>query len=110
MGPLILFFPFLLLFTPLSLTPQESATSGWQSELVSIDQQLAELQEMQEQLRSSITRKSNNAMRWQFQNENYQDARRTWDQVAREKEQLAAVQKKIDELEARKQEILQEHS
>jgi len=121
-GRLALFFTFFSFFLgPIFLRAQESEVydnlppttsttpTDWRSELESIDRQLPELRDMQEQLRSSIAKKSNNAMRWQFQNENYLDARRAWDQVAREKEQMAAVQKKIDELETRQQELLREH-
>lgn len=81
-----------------------------QQELQTIDQKIFELREAQERARSLAERKANNAIRWQFQNENYMDARRAWDEVAALKTQIQEMQVEVDKLEARKQEILREHA
>jgi len=89
---------FLTLFT--SLSPQE--------EIAQIDKQIESLQDLQDSLRSSAQRNANNAMRWQFQKENYMDARRAWDQVASDKQKIQELQDQIDDLEVRKRKLQEE--
>jgi len=74
-----------------------------------MDQQIAELQDLQDKYRSSAQRNTNNAMRWQFQNQNYLDARRAWDKVAQDKQKIQEIQDQIDDLENRKKQLLKEH-
>jgi len=81
----------------------------WQDEVKQIDQQIENLQDLQGKLRSDAKKKANKAMRWQFQNENYSDARRAWDQVAAAKQKVQELQDQIDDLESKKQKILKEH-
>jgi len=80
-----------------------------QEEVREIEQQIADLEDLQEKYRSKASRDANNAMRWQFQNENYMDARRAWDQVAEDKQKIQEIQDQIDDLEARKKKIQKEH-
>jgi len=85
------------------------AVGSPQEEVKQIDQQIENLQNLQDKLRSDAKRNTNKAMRWQFQNENYSDARRAWDQVAAAKQKIQELQDQIDDLEAKKQKILKEH-
>lgn len=73
-----------------------------------IDAQIAELNDLQERYRFGIEKNINNAMRWQFQNENYMDARRAWDKIAQDKKKIKEIQEQIDDLEDRKAKILEE--
>ena len=86
------------------------ATPAWKQEVQQIDEQIQELKDVQDRLRLSAEKKANDAMRWQFQNENYMDARRAWDQLALQKKQIEELQSQIDLLEARKEEILRKHA
>lgn len=79
-----------------------------QEEIAQIDKQIVSLQDLQDSLRSSAQRNANNAMRWQFQKENYMDARRAWDQVASDKQKIQELQDQIDDLEAKKSELQKE--
>lgn len=81
----------------------------WQDQITQMNVQIAELKETQDRYRSSVEKNINNAMRWQFQNENYADARRAWEKVAAEKQKVKEIQEQIDDLEIRKAEILREH-
>ncbi len=81
------------------------AAASPQEEIAQIDKQIESLQNLQDSLRSSAQRNANNAMRWQFQKENYMDARRAWDQVASDKQKIQELQDQIDDLEARKQKL-----
>lgn len=83
-----------------------AASPAWQEEVKKIDRQIYELQELQEKLRASAQRSVNNAMRWQFQNENYMDARRAWDKAAADKQKIQEIQDQIDDLNVRKQKLL----
>ncbi len=82
---------------------------NWQDEVKQIDQQIEDLKDLQDRYYSSARRGTNNAMRWQFQSENYLDARRTWEKVAQDKQKIKEIQDQIDDLKNRKQEILKEH-
>ncbi|MDN3506663.1 MAG: hypothetical protein P0S96_05490 [Simkaniaceae bacterium] len=86
------------------------AVGSWQDEVKQIDQQIENLQDLQDKLKSSATKKANKAMRWQFQNENYSDARRAWDQVAADKQKIQELQDQIDDLKAKKEKIIKEHA
>lgn len=91
---------FLMLFAPVS----------WQDEVKEIGVQIEQLQNLQDKYRSSANRNINNAMRWQFQNQNYLDARRAWDKAAEDKQKIQELQDQIDDLEVRKKEILEKHT
>lgn len=94
---------WILLLTTLIAEPT------WQDQLDAINSELAELKDQQQKSQSRINKKKNDAMRWQFQNNNYIDARRAWDQIAREKEILQKIEERIDQLQSQKQEILKKH-
>jgi len=81
----------------------------WQEEVTSIDKQIEQLQDLQDRYKSSAERNVNNAMRWQFQNENYLDARRAWDQAAQQKQKIREIQDQIDDLKKKRNQILKEH-
>lgn len=82
---------------------------SWQEDVKEIDKQIEQLQDLQDKYKASMRRNSNNAMRWQFQKENYLDARRAWDQAAQEKQKIHEIQDQIDDLKKRKKNILKEH-
>jgi len=83
--------------------------ASWQEDVQKIDQQIAGLEDIQEKYRSRAKKNANDAMRWQFQSENYLDARRAWDRVATDKQKVKEIQDQIDDLRQRKQQILEKH-
>lgn len=85
------------------------AAATWQEEVQQIDMQIQQLEEVQDRLKASAQRNVNNAMRWQFQNENYLDARRAWDRAAQEKQKIRELQDQIDDLKKRKEKLIREH-
>lgn len=68
-----------------------------------IDAQIEQLKAQQEKYASDADKQAHDAMRWQFQSENYMDARRAWDRVASDKQKIKEIQDQIDQLEAEKQ-------
>jgi len=100
---------FILLLSAFGNTPQGFAQSSSQDEMAKIDAQIEELKDLQDKYRSSMKRHADNALRWQFQNENYLDARRAWDQAAQDKQKIQEIQDQIDDLENRKKKLAEEH-
>jgi hypothetical protein len=96
---------FLLLLLPFALFAVEEESMTPQQELQAIDKQIEVLKDERDKYISSAKRNANKAMRWQFQKENYSDARRAWDQVARDKKMAEEIQLQIDDLETRKREL-----
>ncbi len=106
----MLFFSLLGSLQETSLPNEESLVkTGSQEEVKQIDAQIEQLEDLQDKLRASAQRNINNAMRWQFQNENYLDARRAWDRAATDKQKIQEVQDQIDDLKARKQKLIQDN-
>lgn len=85
------------------------ASPTWQEEVAGIDKQIGQLQDLQDRYKSSAERNVNNAMRWQFQNENYLDARRAWEQAAQEKQKIREIQDQIEDLKRKRNQILKKH-
>lgn len=85
------------------------AGTQWQDELNQINSHITQLEELQDKLRSRAQKNANNAMRWQFQSENYRDARRAWESAAQDKQKIEEIQTQLDILQQRKQRILKEH-
>lgn len=85
------------------------ASQSWQDEVAKYDREIGHLQDLQDRHRSSAERSVNNAMRWQFQNENYLDARRAWDKAAQDKQKIQEIQDQIDDLKNKRDELLKKH-
>jgi hypothetical protein len=86
-----------------------AANMNWQDEVSEINHQIEQMEDLQRKLRSRVERNVNNAMRWQFQNENYLDARRAWDKAAVDKQKILEIQDQIHDLNKRKSTLLKEH-
>lgn len=89
----------LCLFATIVSQPREK-------EVAEIGQQIDQLQALQERYRSSAQRSINDAMRWQFQNENYLDARRAWDKVAQDKQKIREIEDQIEDLKNRQDRLI----
>lgn len=97
-------FSYLLIFLSLFLM-----AASWQDRLTEIDQQIQILTEARNKAQATAEREANNAMRWQFQKENYLDARRAWDNAAKNKRMVGEFQGQIDQLNFEREQILKEH-
>lgn len=85
------------------------ANAQWQDELEKIDRQIEQLEGLQERLRRDAQKNAGNAMRWQSQSDQHNEARRAWDRAAQEKEKIEEIDGHLAKLRDRKQAILQEH-
>lgn len=97
------------MFMKLGLIFLLTATGEKDQEIARIDRQIEELKDLQERYRYSAEKNTNNAMRWQFQSENYLNARRAWDKVAQDKQKISEIQLQIDDLKMRQAKLLEEN-
>ncbi len=84
-------------------------SENWQEELQQINKQLDDLKDLRDRYDASATRHENDAMRWQFEQNLKQESRRAYKQAELDRAAEKKIQVQIDELEARKAEILKQH-
>ncbi len=98
------------LFWTLEPAAQDTeAVMGWQEELAQINEEL-EIAEDQRDLNLAAARRAEDqGMRWQFMQDQKQEAKRAFERAEDKKQVAAMYQARIDELNARKMQILQEH-
>lgn len=84
------------------------ASTDWQEELKQIDEEVEQLEDLKNRYRASETRHRDEASRWQFQNLK-QESRRAYQQADLDREMQNQIQKRIDYLQTRREEILKEH-
>jgi hypothetical protein len=80
--------------------------TNWKSEIAEIDKEIDKLQNQRNLYLAKATRLQNQGDRLQFENNNLIDARRAWQQAQIHREIATRIQEEIDQLEARKQKIL----
>ena len=80
---------------------------GWKSEVAEIDKEIDKLQNQRNLYLAKATRLQNQGDRLQFENNNLIDARRAWQQAQIHREIATRIQEEIDQLEQRKQKILE---
>jgi hypothetical protein len=80
---------------------------GWKNEVADIDKEIDKLQNQRNLYLAKATRLQNQGDRLQFENNNLIDARRAWQQAQIHREIATRIQEEIDQLEQRKQKILE---
>ena len=94
---------------PLVVPVAQESSVSWQEELAQINSELHELKDMKDRYDASVTFHEDQGMRWQFMQDQKQEARRSFQKAEEAKEASAMIQKRIDALNARKARILFEH-
>ncbi len=92
-----------------SQPPPPSDSADWQSQVTDLDKRIKSLQELKGRYEGSALRHENNAMRWQFEDEYKLEARRAYSQAEFDREVARKIQSQIDDLNAQRAEILQQH-
>lgn len=98
-----LFFAFFLLICP----SVYSAT--WQEEVQEIECQIEKLQKIKKGYESKALYHENQAERLQFIQQEMQTAKKHWIMAEENREIAKKIQKDIDQLEEKKQELLRKH-
>lgn len=103
----------LLTVFPFSLDVQSSIVQAEdvdpKTELQQIDKEIEELQDLKNRYKASAARHEDEAIRWQFQQNLKQEARRAYQQADLDREMVKKIQVRIDYLEARKAQLIKEH-
>jgi hypothetical protein len=97
------------LFWTTELIAREEAPLDWRTELQQINTELKELEDEKKRYLAAARRYDDDGMRWQFQQNQKQEARRAFERADIKRQAARMLQGRIDALNARKAEILQEH-
>ncbi len=81
----------------------------WQEQVYEIDQEIRQLEDRKIKTLGRANRLEDNAMRWQFMQDQKMEARRAYAQADAAREEARMIQMQIDLLERTKQKILLEH-
>jgi hypothetical protein len=103
-------FTAMMVFFPMqrSLAQQEQSVD-WKEELRQIDEEVKRAQDLKDRYLFSARRAEDEGMRWQFMQNQKQEAKRAFQRAEDKRKAAAMLQTRIDILNARKAQILQEH-
>ncbi len=87
----------------------EEAAQDWRVELKQIDAELKSAEDLRNRYLADARRAEDQGMRWQFMQNQKQEAKRAFERAENKKQAAQMLQKRIDALNARKAEILKEH-
>ncbi|MBI3237210.1 MAG: hypothetical protein HYZ48_05905 [Chlamydiales bacterium] len=88
---------------------QAESPKNWQEELQEIDKEAEQLEDLKNRYKASAARHEDQAMRWQFEQNLKQEARRASKQADLDRQMIEQIQARLDHLQARKAEILKKH-
>jgi hypothetical protein len=97
---------------PASLTAQnmqDEQPLDWREELRQIDAEIKEAEDLKNRYLAAARRAEDEGMRWQFMQNQKQEAKRAFQRADDKKEAARMLQARIDVLKARREQILQEH-
>ena len=89
--------------------PQQEIPSDWREELAQINAETKEAQDLRRRYLAAAARAEDEGMRWQFMQNEKQEARRAFQRAEDKRKAAEMLQARIDVLNARKAQILQEH-
>lgn len=96
-----------LLWVPKLIAQEEEL--DWRVELQQINAELKELNDERNRYLAAARRYEDQGMRWQFQQNEKQEAKRAFEMADTKRQAANMLQARIDALNARKTQILQEH-
>ena len=88
---------------------QEEEVLDWRTELQQIDEEIKRAEDLKNRYLAAARRAEDEGMRWQFQQNQKQEAKRAYERADDKKQAAKMMQARIDVLNARKAQILQEH-
>jgi cell fate (sporulation/competence/biofilm development) regulator YmcA (YheA/YmcA/DUF963 family) len=98
-----------LFWMPNPLAEQNQAPIDWQQELRQIDSEIKQCEELRDRYLAEARRAEDQGMRWQFMQNQKQEAKRAFQRAEDKKQAAQMLQTRIDSLNARRTQILQEH-
>ncbi len=88
---------------------QEEQALDWKQELRQIDDEIKRAEDLKDKYLAAARRAEDEGMRWQFMQNEKQEAKRAFQRAEDKKQAAQMLQARIDVLNARKAQILQEH-
>jgi DNA repair exonuclease SbcCD ATPase subunit len=88
---------------------QAEESLDWRTELQQINAELKDLEDEKNRYLAAARRHEDDGLRWQFQQNEKQEARRAFERADIKRQAAQMLQGRIDALNARKMQILQEH-
>lgn len=82
---------------------------NWRDELKQIDDELKKAKDLKNRYLAAARRAEDEGMRWQFMQNEKQEAKRAFQRAEDKKQAAQMLQARIDTLNARREQILQEH-
>jgi hypothetical protein len=98
-----------LLFFIVCVFGLHAQEEDWKTELQEINVELEELQDEKNRYLAAARRYEDQGLRWQFQQNQKQEAKRAFEMADTKRQAADMLQGRIDALNARKTQILQEH-
>lgn len=89
--------------------PYAQQEMDWREELKLIDEEIERSENLKNKYLAAAARAEDEGLRWQFQQNQKQEAKRAFQRAEEKRQQAAMMQERIDKLNARKTQILQEH-
>jgi hypothetical protein len=86
-----------------------SLNAGSRQKIEAIDEEIEQLMDEKEGAEARAERREDEAMRWQFQQKRFSDAREAWRQADIEREREQELQEQIDALKKKREAILNSH-
>ncbi len=81
----------------------------WIQELKQIDEEIERSENLKNRYLGAAARAEDEGMRWQFQQNQKQEAKRAFQRADEKRQAAAMMQERIDQLKARRAQILLEH-
>ncbi|MBS3904505.1 MAG: hypothetical protein KGZ39_04185 [Simkania sp.] len=84
-------------------------SSDWRQEIHSIDEEMRTLEDRKTKVLGRANRLEDNAIRWQFMPDQYNETKRAYAQADAYREEARVIQRQIELLDRKKQRILEQH-
>ena len=97
------------LFLTVPTIAQQDHPADWREELKQIDAEIESAEDLRNRYLAAARRAEDQGMRWQFTQDQKQEAKRAFQRADEKKQAAKMLQDRIDALNARKAQILQEH-
>jgi hypothetical protein len=88
---------------------QDEQPLDWREELKQIDEEIKQSEDLKNRYLAEARRAEDKGMSWQFQQDQKQEAKRAFERADQKKQAAEMMQARIDQLKARRAQILQEH-
>lgn len=92
-----------------ALMAQEEQPVDWREELRQIDEEIKSAEDLRNRYLAAAARAEDQGMRWQFMQDQKQEAKRAFQRADEKKQAAKMLEARIDVLNARRSQILQEH-